>query len=257
MTTPIHPREWETLSAYLDNELNAKESNLLEARVQADSELRNALESLRNTREFLRSLPVQRAPRNFTLTAEMAGILARKRTSSTVFSTMRLAAVLATIFLVVLSAGNLLVNRMQPVQMSQAYLAQQPALGIGGGGGSGGGAESPQNPAVPVEKQGELLSTPEASSSMAEALPVTPLPNVSDSQSNTPGPSESLGMAVPPQEPGPIPEISEPESAQPAPSQAAENLRPGISLITMIQIILATLAVFTGIIAFSIRRSQR
>jgi hypothetical protein len=256
MTTPIHPREWENLSAYLDNELNTKESHQLEARVQADSDLRNALESLISTREILRSQPDLRAPRNFTLTPEMAGILARKRSSSTIYSTMRLASVLATIFLVVLTAGNLFVGRMQPVQVSQAYLAQQPAVGIGGGGG-GGGAELPQNPAVPLDNQGELLSTPEANSSLAEALPVTPLPTATGSQLKASAPDASLGLAVPPQAEGAIPEAGEPESAQPIPSQAAQNLAPGISMIGTLQVILAVLAVFTGIIAFSIRRSQR
>ncbi len=74
MTTPITPRDWEFLSAYLDGELKDKEKKLLEDRVREDENLRLSLESLQQVRAVLRSQPIQRAPRNFTLTPVMAGM---------------------------------------------------------------------------------------------------------------------------------------------------------------------------------------
>ena len=66
MTTPISDRDWEAISAYLDGELNPKERARLDARLQANADLRAALEDLRRTRTVLRSQPRLHAPRNFT-----------------------------------------------------------------------------------------------------------------------------------------------------------------------------------------------
>ena len=77
MTKNISMREWEALSAYLDGQLPAKERTRLETQLNQAPELRSALEDLRRTRSVLRSQPKVRAPRNFTLTPEMAGLGAR------------------------------------------------------------------------------------------------------------------------------------------------------------------------------------
>jgi len=107
MTTQITPREWEALSAYLDGQLAPKERQLLEVRLQARADLRAALEELRRTREVLRRrLPV-RAPRNFTLTPEMAGIRQKARPGLSLFPTMRLASVLSTFLFVLVVMGDL------------------------------------------------------------------------------------------------------------------------------------------------------
>ena len=67
------PRDYEMLSAYLDGQLSSKEVAHLRARLQEDLQMQTALEELRMTRAALRSLPVLRAPRNFTLTPQMVG----------------------------------------------------------------------------------------------------------------------------------------------------------------------------------------
>ncbi|HEX2978760.1 MAG TPA: hypothetical protein VHO48_00720, partial [Anaerolineaceae bacterium] len=68
MNTNLTPKEWQTLSAYLDNQLNERDRRQLEARLQTNSDLREGLDNLRQTRALLRALPKHRAIRNFTLT---------------------------------------------------------------------------------------------------------------------------------------------------------------------------------------------
>jgi hypothetical protein len=75
MMKKITPRDWENLSAYLDGQLAVKERQKLEGRLAADQDLQVALEGMRRTRSVLRSQPHMRAPRNFTLSPEMAGLL--------------------------------------------------------------------------------------------------------------------------------------------------------------------------------------
>ncbi len=64
-------REIEQLSAYLDGQLEAKESKRLESRLHSDPELVSLLNELRAARNILRKLPARKAPHNFTLTREM------------------------------------------------------------------------------------------------------------------------------------------------------------------------------------------
>ncbi|HEY9151358.1 MAG TPA: hypothetical protein VIN60_00615 [Anaerolineales bacterium] len=70
----MNPRDLELLSAYLDGQLNPSDSARLKSRLASDESLRAVLDNLRATRNLLRQLPSRRAPRNFTLTPQMAGI---------------------------------------------------------------------------------------------------------------------------------------------------------------------------------------
>ena len=69
----ISPHDQEMLSAYLDGQLSSKEIARLQKRLQDDRKMQIALDELRSTRAALRSLPMLRAPRNFTLTPQMVG----------------------------------------------------------------------------------------------------------------------------------------------------------------------------------------
>ena len=69
----ISPRDQEMLSAYLDGQLSSKDIAGLQKRLQDDQQMQIALDELRLTRIALRSLPMLRAPRNFTLTPQMVG----------------------------------------------------------------------------------------------------------------------------------------------------------------------------------------
>lgn len=108
MTMRISSRDWEDLSAYLDGELTPRERSRLESRLEARAELRAALEELRRTRMVLRSYPRVRAPRNFTLTPQMAGIRTDRRPTLQLFPVMRLTAVLASLLFVFIVLGDFL-----------------------------------------------------------------------------------------------------------------------------------------------------
>lgn len=73
MTSPSFS-DLKRLSAFLDGQVSARERIRLEKRIKADVGLAAALEELRQTRNLLKRTPKRRAPRNFTLTAKMAGI---------------------------------------------------------------------------------------------------------------------------------------------------------------------------------------
>lgn len=102
MTDEIKLRDWEALSTYLDGQMSAKERKRLESRLQASAELRAGLVELKRTRDILRSQSKVRAPRNFTLSAQMVGL----RQASPAYPAMRLAAVLASLLLVLVVVGD-------------------------------------------------------------------------------------------------------------------------------------------------------
>jgi hypothetical protein len=64
-------QEYELLSAYLDGALSEGERASLEARLTADNHLRQELQALRQTITLVKNMPMLRAPRDYTLTAEM------------------------------------------------------------------------------------------------------------------------------------------------------------------------------------------
>ncbi len=66
--TPAERRD-ELLSAYLDDDLPAAERADLEARLETDASLRDALAGMRTVRDTLATLEVVRAPRSFAIAA--------------------------------------------------------------------------------------------------------------------------------------------------------------------------------------------
>jgi anti-sigma factor RsiW len=174
MTTHISPRDWEALSAYLDGQLAPKERQLLEARLQTRADLRAALEDLRRTREVLRSrLPI-RAPRNFTLTPEMAGIRPRPRTGMALFPAMRLASALSSLMFVLVVLGDLFLGgrlgasrRLASEQQLAMPVTEAPAME----------APLPAAPevALPASTQESAQATPQAVAKAVEPTSPTPL----------------------------------------------------------------------------------
>ena len=69
MKNQINSRDYELISAYLDDQLGSKERALFEERLKSEPELRNELKGISTTRLLLRGLPRQRAPRNYYVTA--------------------------------------------------------------------------------------------------------------------------------------------------------------------------------------------
>lgn len=107
MTNMLNQRDWTALSAYLDGQLSLREKKRLERRLEGDPALKAGLEELRRTRDVLRQQPRLRAPRNFTLTPEMAGMKLPHRA----YPAVRLAAVLASVLFVVVFLGDVLLIR--------------------------------------------------------------------------------------------------------------------------------------------------
>ena len=64
-------RDYELLSAYLDDMLDAGERSALEERLRQEPDLQAELNALRNVIALVKQLPIRQAPRNFTLTAGM------------------------------------------------------------------------------------------------------------------------------------------------------------------------------------------
>lgn len=178
------PQDLNQLSAYLDDALNDKERKALETRLLVDLELRQKLENLRTTKYLINNLPAVRAPRNFTLSAEMVKVRRKKR--QPLFGAFRLATSLAAILLVVLFGVEMLLGErlaalprsMSEPQMEAAttfdaetpeplILWGEPGLAEGGGVNGYGGGEEFMAEAPQVESE----LAPEEPEVIEEALP--------------------------------------------------------------------------------------
>lgn len=147
--TELRERDLKQLSAYLDGELNPKESARLETRLKADPHLQEALRDLDGTRKLLRSLPQVRPPRNFTLSPEMAGIQQRR----SLYPIFRFATVVAAVALVVLvgadaffSTGMGMMRAPEAIVETVEVAAEMEAEKL---------AEAPLAQEAPVEEMGE------------------------------------------------------------------------------------------------------
>ncbi|MHB1339456.1 MAG: anti-sigma factor family protein [Bellilinea sp.] len=69
MKNKLSSKDWELISAYLDNELAPREKTRAEEYLNTRPEFKEALEGLRRTKTILQKAPVHKVPRNFTLTA--------------------------------------------------------------------------------------------------------------------------------------------------------------------------------------------
>lgn len=117
----LSPRDQEMLSAYLDGQLSRGEVARLQARLKDDHQMQSALEELRMTRAVLRSLPLVRAPRNFTLTPEMVNRrIAPRRPAYPVFG---FASLVASLLLVLVFVAD----RMSFINTAQTAALQSAA----------------------------------------------------------------------------------------------------------------------------------
>jgi hypothetical protein len=117
------PRDLEQISAYLDGQLSQDDSARLASRLKTDPELRAVYEEMRQSQALLRKLPMRRAPRNFRLTAKMAGV---KPPLPRIFPLFRLASAFAAILFFMGYALNLSAPLAAP-------MAAAPTGGYGGG----------------------------------------------------------------------------------------------------------------------------
>ena len=105
-------KEYEKFSAYLDGQLSPEETRQVEEQMKAHPDWRLAIEELSATRDLLRRVPRYRAPRNFTITPEVARQFARKSwlpsfISFRLSSAVAALAVMAAVALQLLPGANL------------------------------------------------------------------------------------------------------------------------------------------------------
>lgn len=274
MTKNISMREWEALSAYLDGELPAKERTKMEARLNQAPELRSALEEMRHTRAVLRSQPKVRAPRNFTLTPEMVGLTSRPPRRAPAYPFFRLASALAGFLFLLVLVGDL---TGLPARVGLPGAAQPTLV-----------AMAPE--AAPVENAPRLMQAyPEPSQEADQAQSFAPKATqgpmkLMAPQTSTPEPNATpelpmSAMSVPPSAestpfgmagggPPPTNSVTEAPAAQaatiapaspatqdhayPTPSSPAQSL--GLSPLRIVELVLALLAVGSGLIALVLRR---
>ena len=146
----------ELLSAYLDNQLNPHQRAVLEARLRREPGLSSELDSLRNTRQMLRSLPKLRAPRNFTLSAQTY----QKRTTARLPAFLGAVSALSSALLIMLVIGGLLLGRPTKIASLDKENLAYPAVM----------ATSP-------EAEIALLAEPESTSEIEEALSLAAPPS--------------------------------------------------------------------------------
>jgi anti-sigma factor RsiW len=282
MTTKISPRDWESLSAYLDGQLNPNERARLEIRFKESEALQSALDELMRTRELLRSQPRLKAPRNFTLTPEMAGMRSGQRPIPSAYPALRLASVLATIFFLVVFFGDLALNVFQPGPLKAAQAPRQEAVSPGGlppiglGGGEGPDEEpaekalvapEAEEPAAEAAVEMEVLATQAGANKLGEAaaektdtLQAEGLPLATPSPAATIAAYQDAGYPVPEGEI--LEEIPLESYLPPAPpayeipvADSPDTI--GWPVLRWIQVILLFLAIATGFAALYLRRTSR
>ena len=167
-------RDLELLSAYLDGELTPRESDRLQARLEAEADLRWALEELRRTVSVVRSLPEVRPPRSFTLTPEAAGSRARPA----VYPLLQLATALATLAFAAVVGLDALSSRATGVALAPTFRDQGQLL-----------------TAAPVEEATQA-PTSEPAQALSASAPEEP-PAASDIQVvGSPTPEVPIGLEI-------------------------------------------------------------
>ncbi len=255
MTTRMKPDDpiYEALSAYLDNELQARERASLEVELKRRPELRRALSELRQTRALLRTQPRMRAPRNFTLSPAMAGAQHGVRPVSSAYATLRLASLLATFFFILVSVGSLYVQRFGPEPSVVPAVAENNSLRGPGGFGLGGGGGAVEPPMAVAAPETITESVAVAEGPAAKTSDATPTVG----QESAPA-TGAVAVMEQPVEPEMEVQADLPAStpALPTDDAAQAQTRPITgALLIGIQVLLALLAVGAGIAAFILRRT--
>lgn len=253
MTNRISKRDWEALSAYIDDQLTRRERVRLESRIQSEPEMAAALEELGRTQAVLRSLPKLRAPRNYTLSPRMVPV---RREPSRAFPVLSFASALAAFLLVLVFIGDFFTSQpatMAPPMEPQVAQAPAQAPGVGGGGG-GPGIAGTQNKTMEVAPAPTGTATPTgpAALSAEEAGPQESPQAARQMFAGTPTGGERVEAPAA----APAGEAGAEDQLLPTPqTEIVPEGTPGRDLMfRILEIGLAAIAVTTGMAAFLIRR---
>jgi hypothetical protein len=162
MTIPSF-RDVEQLSASLDGQLSQAEKTRLDMRVKTDTALAAVLMDLQQARSILRHTPKRRSPRNFTLTARMAGI---RPPVPRIVPALSWASALALLLFIVNLGTNLL--SQVPFGAVAPMMAAAPMTSEGYGVGGGPAATQP-----PASDNSQVTPTPETLRAMAPQATVS------------------------------------------------------------------------------------
>ena len=247
MTTRISSRDWETISAYLDDQLDRREKARLENRLQKDSDLRKALEEMRRTRLMLRNLPKMRAPRNYTLTPKMVGIREKSVWTPRFFG---FASALATLLFVLVFVGDYLTPTNQ---VSVAQMTAAPSYKGGAEEAPMSAPESSETPAGEPELGNQRLAVPPETSQAFESMPAqeTEVPGVMKAMA----PEATVApLAEDTQKAGGLEETVEPPGVE----TPGRVFRPFADInptaLRGLEAALALIALVTGLAAFFLRK---
>jgi hypothetical protein len=116
MKSQMTSRDYELISAYLDNQLGNQERVLLEARLKAEPELRKELHEISKTRILVHSLPKLRAPRNYFVNAEAV----RVRSTLRLAPAFGIVSAVASVLLALVIFGSTFLTSTPQVAMAPA-----------------------------------------------------------------------------------------------------------------------------------------
>lgn len=244
-------REIENLSAYLDGQLDSKESAKLESRLKSDPELESALQDLRSARGILHALPQRKARRNFTLTRQMVGL---KPPLPRSYPLIRFATVFASIlFLLSFTA-----TALSPLAGFGGAAAPAPAFGMGGGCEDCEGAPAQEAAAATEAPATEEAFAAEMAPAATEAPPaedLAPASAVTESPEILPTEGARVAESTPSLK-DPAPEPSAEESAPETANQPGAESEPPASSINWTAFFLG-IALFGAMILWVMKLSAR
>jgi hypothetical protein len=116
-------KEYEKFSAYLDGQLSPDEIRQVEEQIKTHPDWRLAIEELSATRDLLRRAPRYRAPRNFTISPEVARQFARKSWLPS-FVSFRLSSAVAALSVIAALALQLLPGANLATRVAMAPAAE-------------------------------------------------------------------------------------------------------------------------------------
>lgn len=255
MTNQLSSRDFELLSCYLDEQLSDHERNLLESRLQKESELQITLDEMRRTQAILRATPPLRAPRNYTLKPEMVGI---HRPQPRYYPVLKLASALASLLFVMAFIGDLIASNAQvqaPVALVQeaALLTEAAVEGVMGTNQGLAQSKAPPAPApesaqepLPVQAATETAMQPMLAMEMVAATPEETQADFRQGQESEDALHEPIETPV--QQPAIGPDLENQREIKPA-------VNPGWSSpLRIIEILALVFALVTGLAAIYIRR---
>jgi len=169
MKNQMTHRDYELISAYLDNQLGSKERAQFEARLKADPMLQKELHEIGKTRLLVRSLPKLRAPHNYFVTPKMTSKMRAKpvpvHPGWRLAPAMGIVSAIATILLVIVTFTGTLLTASKPVALAPAPVLPQETQVVQEQAQSKAATTEEPTEAAPMMMAAPMISSPTAPAS--------------------------------------------------------------------------------------------